>query len=495
MVRHTAYLVVGILLLSIFSHAQPVGGNVAGTGLAVCVGINKYPLLGDVDSGRERAEALGKKLKAAGYRFVTVLVDGAPQWEKRATLGTIRREITQLAQLARPGDQLVVFFSGRGLMVKGKPHLVPAHGDEDNAIPVQWVVDTLGASLAAGKFLLVDPTSGTEGIVRGLIGTRAPRGVMILRANDPPSAALRVTRPTKPKPGYGKMVVVVHRKLTMKVRGRTREMWRFNKLTLVYTFTFDRDTHAVITTVELPAGEYTVSQLKWEHWEKTWGYFKGGPYAPLPEKLTVKAGAEHELKLLNKQFPGGPHGSSILHWDGRRICRINSITRQVLVGGDIDRELAKELAGLQINTAVIVGNAQRGVKLYAIAAKGYAKALREAREMGNRVLIASVARETAWLLATARDEGFRNARKALVLAEEALQLAEETKVPKVWYYRDALAAALAANAKFDDAARTMKQAVEEGKTAPVLVKPLPHIMKQLEERLALYGSGKAYRDK
>ena len=492
MVRRMACIGILVAMFCAVAAAQAVRAPVGNVGLAVCVGVDKYPVLGDVADARKHAQAVGQKLNAAGYRTATVLVDGAEHWEFRATLGNIRNEISRLAKLADPGDRLLVFFSGRGIMVNGKAHLLPQHGDEDNTLPVAWVVSTLAASKATGKYLVVDAVKGTEAVAAALRAAAAG-GVTVLRAGSAPAGALKVTRAPKPRAGHGTVYFVVHRKLVMNVRGTTKETWRFNDLTLATTFKFDLDTHKVIATVELPAADYTLSQLKWEHWEKTWGYFKGGPYEAIPEKLKVKAGADHEIKLVNKQFPGGPHGTSIFYWNGRRISRVNSITRKVWTGGDIDRELAKDAPGPAIGTAVTVGNAQRGAKLYEMAMKGYVKALRDAREMGNRVLIARVAREVAWQLATARDEKFRNGSKAVALAGEAVQLAEETGEKNVWYYKDALAAAQAESGKPDEAARTWKKGLEEAKTADT--KPYPHIMTQLEGRLKVYESGKAYHEK
>jgi len=492
MVRRMACAGVLIAAFCVVVAAQDVVKDTGNRGLAVCVGVDKYPLLGDVADGRGHAQAVGRKLEAAGYRTVKVLLDGAEHWEDRAALANIREQVTQLAQLAEPGDTLLVFFSGRGIMVNGKPQLVPEHGDEDNTVPVEWVVSQMIASKATAKYLVIDATGGTEAVAGGLAGTGQAR-VTVVRAGDAPAAALRVQPTAKPKAGHGRIDFVVHRKVVMDIRGTTRETWRLNTLTLTTTFTFDLDTHRVIAVVEIPAGTYKIHQLKWEHWEKKWGYFQGGPYDPPPVDLAIKAGEHHEIKLINHQFPLSPHGTCIFYWDGRRISRINSLTKQVWVGDDIDRELAKEAPGPAIGTAVTVGNAQRGAKLYEMAMKGYAKALHDARETGNRVLIAPVAREMAWQLATARDEKFRSGARALALAEEAVQLAQETKADNVWHYTDALAAAQAEAGKAADAANTMKKALEEAKTAPT--KPYPHIMTQLEERLKVYESGQAYHEK
>ncbi|KPL01454.1 MAG: hypothetical protein AMK75_04865 [Planctomycetes bacterium SM23_65] len=492
MVRRTVCLVAGMVLLSGLSYGQESGGKPPATGLALCVGIDRYPLLGDLKGSRERAETIGKKLKDVGYQFVTVLVDGAKRWEDRATLANIRNHALQFARLARPEDRLVVFFAGRGIMVKGQACLVPAHGDEDNTVPVEWLLKTLAESKAGSKFLVVDAGKGVSDIAAALEKAEADKRVTVMPSGDLPAAALKVTKREKPKPGHGRISLVMHRTVVMRVRGRTRESWRFNEVPLAYTFPFDLDTHAVVGTVELPAGDYKITMTKWEHWEDRWGHFEGGPYDSHPIAVTVKAGADHEIRLHNVQFPLSPHGTGTFYWDGRRICRTNSLTKEVVLDADLDRELAKGTRERNVRATVSAANAQRGAKLYAMAAKGYVKALRQSREIGNRVLIAEAARETAWLLATARDEALRNAGKALLLAEEALQLAKETEAPNLWYYKDALAAALAENGNFKDAEKQMTEVIAEANQQDT--RPLPHIMKGLEERLKLYQSGKPYRE-
>lgn len=480
--RYVVFALVCVLLVSGVSRAQrPASG---GAGFTVCVGIERYPLLGDVKGARERAETAGGKLKAANYRFVTVLVDGAKHWEDRATLANIRSQVTQLAHLAGPQDRLVVFFSGHGIMVDGKACLVPAHGDEDNVIPVAWLVETLAASKAGSRFLIVDAGKDVRGFDGSSVKATTGKPVTVLHSKDIPDAAVKGVSPLrKPKPGYGRVRFIMHRKMVMNVWGSTRETWRFNTTTIDYKFEFKRDTHQVVGVAELPAGEYTISQKKWEHWSN-YGFFVGGPYAALDRKFRIVAGKEHEIKYFNKQAPLSPHGTGIFWWDGRRICHSHSLTRKVMNDLQIEQHGAGSTSAIPVRTALTVANGQRGAKLYALAMKGYAKALRKAREMGNRILVAQAAKEMAWLLATASDDKFRNTRKALVLAEEAIGLARETQVRALWGYTDTLAAALAGNGKFKAAAKEMKQAVAQAKANKPPVPP--HIMKKLEERLGLY---------
>ncbi|GAI08961.1 unnamed protein product, partial [marine sediment metagenome] len=237
--------------------------------------------------------------------------------------------------------------------------------------------------------------------------------VTVLYKNEFPDIALRVTRPAKPKPGHGKVRFIMHRKMSMNVRGTTREVWKCNDLTIEYTFKFNRDTHEIIHTAELPAGEYTAFQVKWEH-KTSSGNFSGGPYEPFPQKFRVIAGQEHELKAFNRQGWLTPHGTGIFWWDGRRLCRVHSKTKKRLNDLELEQEGAKKgrSAG-QVRGALNKGNGERKRGRYERAMKEYRKALQKARESGNRILTARAAKGMSWLLATAQDESFRNAPKTL----------------------------------------------------------------------------------
>ena len=111
MSRSVSCLAVCVVLLCGAMPVAPVHAqDTEDIGLAVCVGINKYPHLGEVPHCREDAQALAAMLRAGGYRTAQLLVDGAKDWENRATIANIQSFIQQLSLLSRPQDRLVVFF-------------------------------------------------------------------------------------------------------------------------------------------------------------------------------------------------------------------------------------------------------------------------------------------------------------------------------------------------------------------------------------------------
>ena len=149
---------------------------------AVVIGIDGYKTMGRLRSCQNDARAVAQALVATGGYdpdAVVVLTDDAPE---RPTLGTIRRRIAQLARLARPGDAIFLYFSGHGITnpQDGQGYLVPIDGDVDNAVAFDWVRDTLAASRAGAKVLVLDTChAGAKG-VSGLAPSMRPDLVMLL---------------------------------------------------------------------------------------------------------------------------------------------------------------------------------------------------------------------------------------------------------------------------------------------------------------------------
>jgi len=549
-------LVLVALVLAAQTGAQ--AQRVAPMGLALCVGINKYPLLEDLRSCREDALAVGQALKGRGYRYVMVLMDGAKDWEGRATLANIESQITQLSQLAKRQDCLIVFFSGHCLEVDGKPVLVPSMGDGDVSIPLEWVLETMGDSKAGSKLLIVDAAKGVGGVAACFEKTKAaarPTVLLSTKAGElsqvdkdgrhvfaklllealegkadrngdkqltqaelssyvseksgksqTPQMLLGAEAAKVPlairvhplRKGMARIHFVMHRQMAMSVGGTSREFWKFNNFPIDFTYkfgpspdgygAFKNETHETVYVAELPAGDYNASQEKWEH-KTNMGNYVGGPYKPL--RLRVSAG-DHELKQFNKQRGMSPHGKGIIFWDGERLCRTDSATK--VVEWDIEIEIAdsKGPVGGQVRGALSAGDGQRKAKLYAMALKQFKGALQKAHKDGNRVLVAEASKAMAWLLATAQDDAFRDAKKAMAFAEQAVMLAEELKLPDLWSYKDTLAAALAESGRFDEATRAVNDAIALAKGARPPV--LPYIMKPVEARLDLYKSKKPCRE-
>ena len=536
----------------------------AGMGLGLCVGINKYALLDDLKLCAEDAQSLGKALELGGYRIVTVLADGAKDWEFRPTTANVRSQISQLASLARPQDSLVVFFSGHVTSSDGKINLVPADGDEDCGIPLEWVCATMAASSAGGKLLILDCDKGASGLAEtferakgvnklAMLLSCKPGEVSALDAkaehhafvqclldalggkadkdgngwltqneiSDYVGDAMRtgskqspqllggtpemlsvvkvidlgmLKRPLPAGTGNGRVRFIMHRHMAMAdISGTSREVWTFNDQTIDITWRFKLDTHEIIYVAELPPGDYTLTQIKWEH-KTNWGAFaSAGPFDPMPMKLRVLPGTEHELKEFNLQEGMSPYGTGMVYWDNKRVCYANSLTRKVLYGGTIDQELAKGPQGAPVRALLTVANGQRGAKLFAPAMKQYKEAMQKASEVGNRLLIGETEREMAWQYATAKDDAFRSGRKALALAEAAAELGAMSKAEDPWSYKDTLAAAFAENGRFDEAVKQVTEAIEDAKKGNPMPAP-PLVLTALEARLKLYQAKQAYRD-
>jgi tetratricopeptide (TPR) repeat protein len=90
----------------------------------------------------------------------------------------------------------------------------------------------------------------------------------------------------------------------------------------------------------------------------------------------------------------------------------------------------------------------------------------------------------AWLLATHADEEIRDEKKAVRYAEMAVSTAGN--VPSLL---DTLAAAYAADGRFDDAVKSAKKAIEVA-----TVQAQPQLARNIELRLRLYKAGQPYRE-
>jgi tetratricopeptide (TPR) repeat protein len=122
------------------------------------------------------------------------------------------------------------------------------------------------------------------------------------------------------------------------------------------------------------------------------------------------------------------------------------------------------------------GYARKQLGEFAAAIEDYEKAIRQDPDAPG------AHNDLAWLLATCRDESFRDAPRALELASRACDLTEHANAD----YLDTLAAAQAAGGQFDSAVGTAEKALalaaEAGKPS-------------ISERLALYRAGHAFQEK
>ncbi|MGB2614611.1 MAG: SUMF1/EgtB/PvdO family nonheme iron enzyme [Phycisphaerae bacterium] len=169
-----------------------------GERFAVVIGIDEYQALGKLTVCRNDAKALAKVLvESGGYNEsrVIVMTDDAAEPQNRPTLGTMKRRIEQVADLAGEGDTVLVYFSGHGITKDGQGYLVPMDGDANSAVPLASVKDALLKSKAASKVLILDAchagsaAKGVGGIAPSL--TAGAGGLVMLLS----SAADQVSYP------------------------------------------------------------------------------------------------------------------------------------------------------------------------------------------------------------------------------------------------------------------------------------------------------------
>jgi tetratricopeptide (TPR) repeat protein len=93
-------------------------------------------------------------------------------------------------------------------------------------------------------------------------------------------------------------------------------------------------------------------------------------------------------------------------------------------------------------------------------------------------------RGAAWLMATCPQAKFRNAKIAVELAEQAMELAQAARKHDFTYY-DTLAAAFANAGRFEDAQRTLQKAIPRAPLADAAA---------MKRRLALYTAARPFRE-
>lgn len=130
---------------------------------ALIVGINDYANVPRLQFARQDATALRDAIvQRCGFpeRNVVLMTDTSnPRSPHYPTIGNLRNQINNLAQIARKNDLLLVFFSGHGVNIDGQGYLVPVDGsDRDVAtlVPLSWIRTTIETSAAAQRVLVLD---------------------------------------------------------------------------------------------------------------------------------------------------------------------------------------------------------------------------------------------------------------------------------------------------------------------------------------------------
>jgi hypothetical protein len=142
-------------------HARAAAHGV-GHRRALLVGINAY-----VDGGLpplkycvNDVRALEEALRGAGYDSIVTLHDEATEARLRPTRENIKVELMALAAALTADDLALVHFSCHGMLIGGKPHLLPASTRlkilAESALAVDEVMRLLSASAARRVVVLLD---------------------------------------------------------------------------------------------------------------------------------------------------------------------------------------------------------------------------------------------------------------------------------------------------------------------------------------------------
>lgn len=160
---------------------EPAGPGSKAT-WAVLIGVDGYkhvrPLVHCNDDVRLLRRTLTER---GGLRAGHILSLSEEESTPSPTRENILRRVPKHLNKARPGDSVLVFFSGHGFRdAAGKTYLAPIDcrpGElEDTAVPLATLREHLQACRAAVKLLVIDAChaggtrSGSEGVIKGLTG-------------------------------------------------------------------------------------------------------------------------------------------------------------------------------------------------------------------------------------------------------------------------------------------------------------------------------------
>lgn len=182
--------------------------------------------------------------------------------------------------------------------------------------------------------------------------------------------------------------------------------------------------------------------------------------------------AAARLKGENDEIKRGRRRAQLMmSMDDEKTNRLEALKELVALAPD-DAETRAQLA----TRYLLLGDQPR-------AAAEYTEALRLRPELSYSTRNYNWANNLAWILATHPEESIRNGPEALRWAQAAAAAAADADFNVL----DTLAAALAENGKFDEAASTTEQLIK-------LCADQPQLVDELKQRLALYRESKPYRE-
>ncbi|MBR6436021.1 MAG: caspase family protein, partial [Thermoguttaceae bacterium] len=128
---------------------------------ALLIGVNEYAApIKSLNYCVQDMTYLAECFKKLGFQDsnIFLVTDDSPA-ARRPTGANIRNQIETITNMMRPGDQLIVAFSGHGVMVDGKNYLCPSDTnleDKNSIVSREWVFDQLEKSKARQKIFFVD---------------------------------------------------------------------------------------------------------------------------------------------------------------------------------------------------------------------------------------------------------------------------------------------------------------------------------------------------
>jgi uncharacterized caspase-like protein len=141
--------------------AQPAGVELPQS-WALLIGVNAYAEMRPLKYCIYDMKAVRDTLVDSGFpaENVFLLTDTVEELKYKPTRNNILRQLEMLVQIIRPGDRLVVAFSGHGVHLNKASHFCPADANlanpNDTLVPLDKVYQMMDSCGAQVKVLLVD---------------------------------------------------------------------------------------------------------------------------------------------------------------------------------------------------------------------------------------------------------------------------------------------------------------------------------------------------
>lgn len=153
--------------------------------LALLIGNDSYKAVTPLENARADAQAMEVALRSVKYDWVDLRRD--------QDLRSMQAAVRDFKARIKPGDEVVVFFSGHGVQIEGSSYLLPvdihaANPDDvrDGAITLQRILDDVAEKRPAFTLIVIDacrnnPFTGRRAIGgAGLGPTAAANGQMVV---------------------------------------------------------------------------------------------------------------------------------------------------------------------------------------------------------------------------------------------------------------------------------------------------------------------------